>query len=133
MKIVAVVPIKLNNERVPGKNIKYFSDGTLLIYCIQSTLMKSKLIDEIYVYCSNKTIKDYLVSGVLFLQCNEIYDSQKATMNDVLYVFSNEVVDADIYVLAHVTAPFLKSASIDKGIEAIIKEECDSVLSVEKM
>lgn len=53
MKIVAVIPIKLNNERVPVKNIKCFSDGTPLICCIQSTLMKSKLIDEIYVYCSN--------------------------------------------------------------------------------
>jgi CMP-N-acetylneuraminic acid synthetase len=132
MKIVAVIPIKLNNERVPGKNIKCFSDGTPLIRCIQSTLKKSKLINEIYVYCSKETIRDYLVNDVLFLQRDRVYDNQTATMNDILYAFSNDV-NADIYVLAHATAPFLKTASIDKGIEAIVKEEYDSVVSVEKM
>ena len=29
MKTVAFVPIKLNNERLPGKNLKKFSDGTI--------------------------------------------------------------------------------------------------------
>lgn len=27
MKIVALIPIKLNNERTPGKNTKRFTDG----------------------------------------------------------------------------------------------------------
>ena len=35
MKTVAMIPIKLNNERVPGKNLKQFSDGTPLIKLIQ--------------------------------------------------------------------------------------------------
>ena len=35
MKVVVMIPIKLNNERVPGKNLKCFSDGTPLINFIQ--------------------------------------------------------------------------------------------------
>lgn len=31
MKIVSFTPVKLNNERVPGKNTKRFKDGTPLI------------------------------------------------------------------------------------------------------
>ena len=31
MKVVAFVPVKLNNERLPGKNTKVFEDGTPLI------------------------------------------------------------------------------------------------------
>ena len=34
MKVVALVPIKMNNERTPGKNTKRFHDGTPLIQCI---------------------------------------------------------------------------------------------------
>ena len=32
MKTVAFVPIKLNNQRTPGKNIKKFDDGSSLNY-----------------------------------------------------------------------------------------------------
>lgn len=31
MKTVAFVPIKLNNQRTPGKNTKKFDDGSALI------------------------------------------------------------------------------------------------------
>ena len=31
MKIVSIIPIKLNNERFPGKNIKEMADGRPLI------------------------------------------------------------------------------------------------------
>lgn len=40
MKIVAVIPIKMNNERTPGKNTKALSDGTPLIHLMQNTLLK---------------------------------------------------------------------------------------------
>ena len=60
MKIVAFVPIKMNNERVPGKNTKCFDDGTPLIQCILKSLVNIPEIDEIYVYCSNEKIKEYI-------------------------------------------------------------------------
>ena len=68
MKIVAFVPIKMNNERVPGKNTKCFDDGTPLIQCILKSLVQVPEIDEIYVYCSNEKIKDYLIEGVKYLK-----------------------------------------------------------------
>ena len=62
MKTVAFVPIKLNNERFPGKNLKEFSDGTPLINVLLNKLvhLKEKTIDEIYVYCSDEQIIKYL-------------------------------------------------------------------------
>ena len=50
MKIVACIPIKLNSQRVPGKNIKLFSDGTPLMHLIQKTLLQVRGIDEIYCW-----------------------------------------------------------------------------------
>ena len=44
MKTVAVVPIKMNNVRTPGKNTKPFSDGTPLIHLIQKKLLNSNII-----------------------------------------------------------------------------------------
>jgi CMP-N-acetylneuraminic acid synthetase len=38
MKTVAFVPIKMNNERLLGKNTKSFDNGEPLIYYILNTL-----------------------------------------------------------------------------------------------
>ena len=50
MKTVAFVPIKLNNERLPGKNLKKFSDGTPLVKIILNKLaaLKGDCIDKVY-------------------------------------------------------------------------------------
>ena len=71
MKIVALVPIKMNNERVPGKNTKLLCDGTPLIQMILHALKDASEVDEIYVYCSNKQIKDYMIPGVKYLKRDE--------------------------------------------------------------
>lgn len=132
MKVVALVPIKLNNERVPGKNIKCFSDGTPLMNHIQKTLKQVEMIDEVYVYCSDEKVKDYLIDGVKYKKRDVKYDTASADVNDMFYTFSNEVY-ADIYVLAHATAPFLKAGSIENGIKKLIDTEHDSAMSVKEM
>ena len=38
MKTIAIVPIKLNNERLPNKNIKPFDNGAPLCHYIFETL-----------------------------------------------------------------------------------------------
>ncbi|HDZ5087805.1 TPA: hypothetical protein RTH13_001623 [Campylobacter jejuni] len=54
MKTVAFIPIKLNNERIPGKNLKQFYDRTPLIYFVQNTLLQCDNIDEIYIFAAIK-------------------------------------------------------------------------------
>ena len=49
MKTVAFVPIKLNSERTPGKNIKPFFDGNTLVQMIERTLTQVPELDERYV------------------------------------------------------------------------------------
>ena len=132
MKVVAFVPVKLNNERLPGKNTKKLSDGTSLMHCIQKSLLNSKNVDEVYVYCSNDKAKDYVLDGVTLLKRDEKYDTATADVNDMFYTFS-KTVDADIYILAHATAPFLKPESIDKGVSAVASKEYDSAIAVKKM
>lgn len=132
MKTVAVIPIKMNNVRTPGKNTKPFSDGTPLIHCIQSALLNALGIDEVYVYCSNEEIKQFLLPGVKYVKRSETFDTPEADVIEMMNVFSS-MVDADIYVQAHATAPFLASTSIEKAVEIIKTGEYDSAVAVTKL
>ncbi len=132
MKIIAVVPIKLNNQRLPGKNIKQFTNGKPLCNYILTTLLSIKEIDEIYVYCSSDEIQSYLPEGVKFLKRPVSLDTDNTKMNDVLQYFSKEIL-ADIYIMAHVTAPFVRTESIEKGLEAVQSGMYDSAFAVKKL
>lgn len=132
MKIVAFVPIKLNNERLPGKNIKSFTNGSPLITYILDTLLSVEDIDEIYVYCSSEEICQYLPSNVKFLKRDSYLDLSTTSFNEVLTSFS-EKISADIYVLTHATAPFISRKSFEEGLKAVSSKEYDSALSVTKL
>lgn len=132
MKTVVLLPIKLNNQRVPGKNIKKFSDGTPLMELIQRACLKAKNVDEIYVYCSNPDVKDYILPGVNYLERPAFLDTDKANSNDIIREFMKSV-DADIYVETHATGPFTKPESIDACIEAVASGEYDSAFLAKKI
>ena len=51
---------KLNNERTPGKNLKPFSDGTPLLSFFLRKIESIPGIDELYVFCDGRRIKEYL-------------------------------------------------------------------------
>ena len=127
-----MIPIKLNNERVPGKNIKCFSDGTPLMSLIQKACMGAKKVDEVYVYCSNAAVCDYLEEGVKYLERPDFLDTSAANCNDIIREFM-KVVDADIYVVSHATGPFTKSESIDACVEAVESGEYDSAFLAKRI
>lgn len=132
MKIVAVVPMKLNNRRLPQKNTKAFTNGRPLCYYILSTLLKITEIEEVYVYCSNPDIKGYIPDGVKYLKRSEILDQDTTKMNEVLKAFAKDV-PADIYVMTHTTAPFISEISIKKGLDAVVSEKFDSSFAAKKL
>lgn len=132
MKTVAFVPVKLNNERMPGKNTKPFHNGEPLIYYILQTLLKTRGLDKIYVYCSSPKIQEYLPKGVDWLPRDSCLDSSSTLILEVLQAFARKV-DADTYVLAHATAPFISRASVESGIIAVNSGEYDSAMTVKKI
>lgn len=132
MKVVAFVPIKLNNQRTPGKNTKKFDDGSALITVLLRTLCKVKQIDSLYVFCSNPTIKEYLIPGVKYLQRPESLDTQTATPQDIISEFM-KMVDADIYMVSHCTSPFVSVEHFEETINAVIAYDYDSAFTAEKI
>ena len=57
MLCVSFIPIKLNNQRLPGKNLLPLGDKAMCSY-IFDTVKQIDEIDEKYVYCSDESIKE---------------------------------------------------------------------------
>ena len=73
MKTVAIMPLKLNNERLPGKNTKLLGDKPLLQYELEA-LLSAGMTDSINVYCSDDTVIEFLPKGVTFVKRPEFLD-----------------------------------------------------------
>ncbi len=71
MKVVSFIPIKLNNQRLPGKNTMMLNGRPTCDYIFE-TVSNINKIDEKYVYCSNEEIKPYIApyahKGLSFLK-----------------------------------------------------------------
>jgi CMP-N-acetylneuraminic acid synthetase len=131
VRIVAFVPIKFHSERLPGKNFLLLN-GKPLCYHIFKTLLHSKNIVETYVYCSDEKITDYIPEKVIFKKRSENLDRNETKGMQIYQSFVDEV-DADWYVLAHATSPFLKTASVDAAIEKVLADTFDSAFSAQRV
>jgi len=131
MKRVAFVPVRLNSQRVEGKNLRELGGRPLMTYLLE-TLTRVDNIDEVYVYCSNPAVKPYLPEGVKFLQRDERLD-QNTTLGAEIYDAFTREVEADIYILAHATSPFIRTATIANAVAQVESGEYDSAFSAERV
>lgn len=131
MKTIAFVPIKLNSQRLPHKNILPIA-GHPLCWHICNSLKQVRGIDEVYVFCSDEAVKEYLPDGVLFKKRNPQLDGDSVKGFEIYESFISEI-DADIYVLAHTTSPFIKVGSIENALSHVINGQNDSAFSAERI
>lgn len=131
MRIVAFVPIKLNSQRLPHKNILPIA-GHPLCWHIISTLLHIGKIDAVYVYCSNKEVMNCLPEGAIFKERDKRLDEDHIKGFEIYRDFIADV-DADIYVLAHTTSPFIKELSIEKALMKVLSGEHDSAFSAKRI
>ena len=131
MKTIAFVPIRLNSKRVVGKNLKMLGEKPLLQYILE-TLVKVQGLDEIYVYCSQESIIPYLPEGVKFLKRDTSLDGDETLGKEIYEAFVKEV-EADVYMLAHTTSPFVKAETIEDALQAVTSEKHDSAFSAQKI
>lgn len=131
MKTIAIMPIKLNNERLPGKNTMPLGGKPLLQHQLLAT-RQTGLADEIYVYCSDAAICPYLPDGVRFLKRPAELDLPTSNFTQIFSTFAN-TVPADIYVYVHATAPFITPETISTCIRAVQSGEYDSAFCAVKI
>ena len=129
MKTVAFVPIRLNSQRVAGKNMRLLGGEPLMCHILRTLTLVPEL-DEIYVYCSSEEVRELLPEGVKFLKRSEKLD-QNTTLGAEIYEAFVREVDADLYVLAHATSPFIKAETISAAIREVQSGTYDSAFSAE--
>lgn len=138
-KILALLPMKGNSERVPNKNLKDFC-GKPLYHKVLETLIASKHISKVIINTDSEKIKNDAIDA--FGDKIIIHDRPEEIQGD--FVSMNKVIendlsnsDGDIYLQTHSTNPLLSTASIDKAIELMLDEEFqkqhDSIFSVTKI
>ena len=117
-KIVAVVPMRHNSERVPGKNYRMFGSKPLYHHII-SSLLSCPSISEVVIDTDSPTIladAEKNFPRVTLLERPEHLRAGTIPMNDVL-MNSIGQVDADFYLQTHSTNPLLTAETINTAIE----------------
>ena len=139
IKIIALLPMKGNSERVPNKNLKDFA-GKPLYHRVMDALLASKYIDKVIVNTDSEIIKadlkKYFENKVIIIDRPQEIIGDFVSMNKVIECDINNV-EADIYLQTHSTNPLLKTKSIDAAIEKMIAlsedKVYDSVFSVTRL
>lgn len=131
-KTAIVIPIKTNNQRLPGKNTKVLSGKPLFEY-IFNTVKKCKEVDKIYVNSSDELIlEEAKKNGFETIVRPEYLNSSSSTGNDLLK-FEMDFLKEDIICQVFVTTPFLKSETIDNSIKILKENSFTSVLPLSKI
>lgn len=131
MKVVAFVPIKLNSQRLPHKNILPIA-GKPLCWHICNSLVQVRGIDEVYVYCSDRAIGQYLPEKVVVMERPTYLDGDLVKGYEIYDSFIKKV-DADIYLLAHTTSPFISTHTIESALTHVMTGEYDSAFSAKRI
>ncbi len=135
MKIIGIIPARGGSKGIPKKNLVKILDKSLLHYAINSA-KRSHYIDKFYVSTDDEEISlaaKELNSSVIERPIELASDTSKSI--DVIrhaidFLEKEQSIYPDILVLIQPTTPFRDSSDIDKAIEIIKKENCDSVVSV---
>jgi CMP-N-acetylneuraminic acid synthetase len=135
-KIAALVPMRHNSERVPGKNYRDMAGKPLYAHIIGS-LLACPEIDKVVVDTDSPTIMAGLAEDfpeVVRLERPEYLRDGMIPMNDIL-LYDTAQVRADYYLQTHSTNPLLKPETISEAVRAFLsaREQYDSLFSVTRL
>jgi CMP-N-acetylneuraminic acid synthetase len=135
-KIVALVPMRHDSQRVKGKNYRKLA-GKPLYHHILSSLQSCSEVAEIVVDTDSETIIEGLKESfpeVRILLRPDHLSGGETPMNEVL-LHDTAQVEADFYLQTHSTNPLLKSETITRAIMTLLENypDYDSLFSVTRM
>lgn len=135
-RIVALVPMRDQSERVPGKNYRPLA-GAPLFHHIIRTLQACPEIADIVVDTDSEAIKGGLAEHfptVLVLDRPESLRAGEIPMNAIL-MHDTELVPADYYLQTHSTNPLLRPQTISAAVLAFMaqREVRDSLFGVTEL
>ena len=135
-KIVALLPLKENSERIKGKNFKNFA-GQPLFHWILDSLKNISIIDKIIINTDAKETllkHQFLESERLVLRDRPRHlRGDEVSMNLIIEDDVN-AVDSDLYLMTHTTNPLLNSKTISDAIDKFVNQsDYDSLFTANKV
>jgi CMP-N-acetylneuraminic acid synthetase len=135
-KIVALVPMRHESQRVPGKNYRLLS-GRPLYHHIIGSLLECPEISEVVVDTDSPIIMEGLrenFPNVMVLERPQHLRAGGIPMNEIL-LHDIAQVQADFYIQTHSTNPLLQPDTITKAIQCLLYNypTFDSLFSVTRL
>src|SRR5690606_28291430 len=136
MKIIALLPMKGNSERVPNKNIRDFNGIPLFCHVLR-TLQDSQLVEQIIINTDSQRISEIALNSSDKVK---IHERPEEICGD--FVSMNDIIKYDLthsegqhYLQTHSTNPLLRTSTIDKAVEEYFEmgENFDSLFSVTRL
>lgn len=140
-KIVALLPMKANSDRVKGKNFREFNGKPLFRWTLD-TLIAVKEIDQIIINTDAREIleeNDLIESNrIVIRDRKKEICGDRVSMNRIIEDDVNNV-DADIYLMTHTTNPLLTANTVKGALSSFQAQknesngDADSLFSVDKI
>ena len=137
-RVIALLPMKANSQRVPGKNFRVLGHKPLYQW-ILDTLLKEEAIDKVII--NTDAEQELLESGFFEHNRVEIHQRPMSLRGDL--VSMNKIIahdiahnPADTYIMTHTTNPFLSIASIQSALDCYkdgLAQGYDSLFTVDKI
>jgi CMP-N-acetylneuraminic acid synthetase len=136
MKIVALVPMRHQSVRVPGKNYRDLA-GKPLFHHILISLMECTEFSNIVVDTDSPTIMQGIRENFPTVEILERPQHLRSDMTPTNEILLHDVLQfpADLYLQTHATNPLLKPATISRAIKKLKVNypEYDSLFSATRL
>lgn len=135
-KVVALLPLKANSERVKGKNFKMFA-GKPLYRWILDSLLSLEEIDQVVINTDARGILEE--TGLVESDRVLIRDRKPELQGDLVsmnLILADDIkhVPADLYLMTHTTNPLLDGNTVKKAMSKFVESEGkDSLFSVNRI
>ena len=135
-RILALVPMRHNSQRVPGKNYRPLAGKPLYQHIIE-TLLSVPEIGQVLVDTDSQPVMDGLrrdFPQVKVIERPEALRADTIPMNEIL-LYDTSLVETDFYLQTHSTNPLLSSRTISKAIQTFLADypTHDSLFSVTRL
>ena len=135
-KVIALLPMKANSERVKGKNFRELA-GKPLFKWILDELLAVPAIDKVVINTDARHILEgnglVETDRVIIRDRKEELCGDLVSMNLIL-ADDIEAVPADTYIMTHTTNPLITAKTIEQGLETFHDTPSnDSLFTVNKV
>jgi CMP-N-acetylneuraminic acid synthetase len=134
--IIALIPMRHQSQRVPGKNYRPLAGKPLYQHIIE-TLLAVKEISKLVVDSDSPPVIEGLQRDfpqVQIIDRPEHLRLNTTPMNEIL-LYDTSLLEADYYLQTHSTSPLLRPETISKAIQTFLADypAHDSLFSVTRL